>query len=796
MSLCHPNYPPQELSRIAANNWTIANANFAAPIAAPTGVAVAATVQPTTSTTPPIRPASYGYIVTAIDAKTGQESIGSQMAVVTNGVDISATQGSNIVGWTGVTGAVSYNVYATLANYNTNPASTTLALPPTAGSPVGFVGSTNSTQFIDPNITPDFAQVPPQHRNPFAPGQVLYFTMGGGGSGYTSSATVSITSGTGTGFSGQPVVVAGAITGVVVYDPGQNYLNTDTVVFTTGSGAAASITVGPATGTYPGVVAYFQERRAYAQTLNQPDTLFFSEPGNFLNFDTRDPSQAGDAISVTPFGQEVNGVEWLVTMPGGLVTLTGLQAWQILGPGSFGATSVQPITPSSIAAVPQAYNGTNPQVIPVVINYDIIYVQSRGSVVRDLSYNFFANIYTGTDLTILSSHLFENHQILSSAWCEEPFKVYWVVRDDFTLLSMTYLKEQEISSWSRHDTAGNVRCVASCAEPPVNALYMVVQRTYNPIAGSIYLIERMDNRLWKGAEDPWCVDSGVATTLQTPNGTLNANTASGAVTFNSGSAVFNAGQVGQTIRMGGGVATITTYTNSQTVSGTWLYPCQQTLPNYPGNIPIGQAPGAWTIAFNVTTLGGLTHLQGLQVVGLADGVPVGPLTVTTGLTGVGGFITLPFPASDVRIGLAFTPQLQTIYLDGDQPTLQGRRKTISAATFRVAQSAGLKAGTNQPDGATLCPPIVNAQWSPLYPVVDLGSTYTSPGGATVRNLFTGDLRINLKGAYRKPAQVAVEQDNPLPLNVLAVIPEFLGGDTPEAQVTPERDKQQQRQAAP
>jgi hypothetical protein len=792
MSLTHPNYPPQELKRFATNNWTITAASFAALITAPTNVSVIATVQPTTATTPHILPCSYGYVITAVDAATAQESIGTPMAVVTNGVDMSVTAGSNVVAWTGVTGAAYYNVYRTLANYNTKPASTTDALPPPAGSITGYVGFTFSTQFIDSNITPDLAQVPPVHRNPFAPGQILWVTMTNGGTLYATGDTVTVTSGTGSGFSGIPVIIGGIISAVVVLDPGHDYRNTDTVVFTsgTGSGATATLNVGPLTGTYPGCVAYFQERRAYAQTLNQPDTLWFSHPGDFLNFDTRIPSQADDAITVTPFAQEVNGIQFLVTMPGGLVVLTGLQAYQILGPGSFGATSVQAITPSSIAAVPQAYNGINTTVPPVVINYDILYIQSRGSVVRDLSYNFFANIYTGTDLTVLSSHLFQGYTITSWAWCEEPYKLLWMVRNDGTLLSLTFLKEQEISAWARHDTQGNFICLAQVSEPPVNALYAVVERPYNPTSGSIFCIERMDNRLWNSVEDSWCVDCAVSTPLIFPASGIVANAASGAgVTFISLSSIWVPAHVGQTIRMGGGIATITSYVSASQVIGTWLFPCQNTIPNT--ILPRNQPAGAWSVTVNVTTIGGLQHLVGQFGYGVADGVPIGPLTVSAS-----GNVTLPFAASDVKIGFPFTAQLQSIYLDDGQPTAQGRRKSIQACTVRVADTGNFKMGTNQVDGSTLSPPVINPAWSSMFVVPSQGSTYTSPGGQTVNNLFTGDEYKNLQAAWRRPGQVAMQQDLPLPMTILDIVPMYNPGDLPEAVVTPESEKQQRQPQQP
>ena len=73
--------------------------------------------------------------------------------------------------------------------------------------------------------------------------------------------------------------------------------------------------------------------------------------------------------------------------------------------------------------------------------------------VRAISYDFFSNIYTGKDITVLANHLFTNYTIREWAYAEEPFKVVWTVRSDGKLLSLTYLKEQEVYRRSGRELA-------------------------------------------------------------------------------------------------------------------------------------------------------------------------------------------------------------------------------------------------------------------------------------------------------------------------------------------------------
>jgi len=196
----------------------------------------------------------------------------------------------------------------------------------------------------------------------------------------------------------------------------------------------------------------------------------------------------------------------------------------------------------------------------------------------------------------------------------------------------------------------------------------------------------------------------------------------------------------------------------------------------------------WTITQPSTVIYGLDHLAGLVVTGLIDGIVLPPTMV-----GLDGKLTLPFPASFVTIGLGFTPQLQTTYLDAGSPTIQGRRKNILAVTARVMASQGVQVGTNQPDGSVVQPNATAPAWSGMQddPAM-LGATYMSPSGQTVNQLVTGDLRAQVLAEWKVPGQVAIQGTPGLPLNVLAVVPELSEGDTVESAYT-QRQQGQDRQ---
>lgn len=757
-------YPPYDLTRVSDTDWVFNQVTFAATITAPTGISVTAHNSTTPSTW-------YSYTVTAVDADTGEESIAGTPAQIENN-NISVNAGSNAISWSAVTGAGSYNVYAATPQFG--------AMVP-AGVLYGYIGTSIGTDFVDSNILADFTEVPPVHNDPFV-------------------------------------------------------------------GA----------GNQPGDVAYYQQRRFYAYTNDDPDTYWASKPGLYTNFDSSIPVNDADSFSGAPWAQQINGIQAMVPMNPGLIILTGLGAWLLTG-GSQTA-----ITASSQTATAQAYNGCNSHILPIVINLDILYVQAKGSIVRDLSYNFFQNIFTGTDLTILSNHLFAYRQLQQWAYAEEPFKLAWAVRDDGIMLSLTYLKEQDVYTWTRHDTNGFFVGVASVTEPPVDAIYVVVQRF---VEGAWrYYYERMDNRNWINVEDCFCVDSGLSYPMSFPNATLQASSAEGTsnitsvnlidggsgytapvvtaidatgagtgatfsvtltsgkitaitpitrgqnytpgltslvitdltgtgakaqpvvtnfVNFNASAAVFNSGMIGDVIRIGnnnspvsgtevtttgGGKAVITSFISSTEVLANIIEPITAIILNDPNDTPVPCVSGQWSISTPTDVVTGLNHLEGLEVAILADGSVVPNQTVQNGT------VVLPQAYSAITVGLPFIAQLQTLYLEmPGRSTIQGKRKDISSAVIRVEASRGFAVGTNQPDASTQ-PNFATVPWTNMQEIKERNALVHAGNSIP---LATDDFFVHVDGGWDTRGQVAIQQTYPLPLNVLAVIPQTNVGDSSE-----------------
>jgi len=238
MSLCLWNqstfteYAPYDLVRNGATDWVFTEVDFGSSIAAPEGVSVVAQSSTTLST-------YYSYAVTAVDSETGEESVASTPAGLQNN-DISVNAGSNTISWIAVAGASSYNVYKATPSYG-------VAVP--LGASYGYLGTAFGTEFTDTNILADFTKVPPVHNNPFARGTITSVSITGGGSGLTQgTAGYTVTTSTGSGFAGYPIVVNGVISGFFVTNGGEGYQNSDTIAFGSKATGTYTFTINPTAG--------------------------------------------------------------------------------------------------------------------------------------------------------------------------------------------------------------------------------------------------------------------------------------------------------------------------------------------------------------------------------------------------------------------------------------------------------------------------------------------------------------------------------------------------------------------
>lgn len=149
------------------------------------------------------------------------------------------------------------------------------------------------------------------------------------------------------------------------------------------------------------------------------------------------------------------------------------------------------------------------------------------------------------------------------------------------------------------------------------------------------------------------------------------------------------------------------------------------------------------------TISGLDHLEGREVVALADGDVVAGLTVT------GGAVTLPFPASLVHVGLPYTAEIESlppaIQFD-DVGASRGRPHSVSKIRVQMEKTRGIKVvvdGTRENE------------------LVQTGGVLSK-----AIPLWTGMHDLTSPPHWNKDGTVTIRQDYPLPMTILGLSPEL------------------------
>ena len=583
----------------------------------------------------------YQYVITAVDAN-GEESVASEPQSIFS-LSLSETAYMRVL-WGTVVNAEFYNIYKA----------------PSGGSDVyGIIGKSKTTEFKDYNFAPLTSTAPPQLRDPFT-------VLTGGISDIPNPNDDGIlyTTLPHNLVSGDNITVAGILAPTSYNGVFDIQVLTSTSFRYTNSTAVGPFPAYTSGGTFtraaqfPSTVNYYQQRLVFANTLEQRQTVFTTQTGNFDSLRGSVPSRADDAVTFSISAREANEVRHIVELDAMVLLTSG---------GAFRVTEGQDqvLTPSTVGVRKQSNTGAN-YVQPIIVDTTIIYVQSSGSRVRDMNYDVSSENFGGSDLSVMSEHLLEGFQIVDISHADIPYGIIWMVRSDGVMLGLTYQREQKVWAWHQHVTQGSYESIATIEEDFRGAPYVIVNRTIGGVTKRY--VERMEPRDVTSPTNVWCVDSGLQY-----NGAPQDN------------------------------------------------------------------------------ISGLEHLEGKEVAVVADG------NVVTGLTVVSGAITLPVDASKVTVGLGYTCTMDTLDLDIAQmaESIKAKNVNINEVTVVFEDSRGATAGSLNDDGTADM-----QEFNPRYDEFGYGaiplsswqeSVYTTPGW-------------NPGGGMR------IQQTNPMPMAVLAVIP--------------------------
>ena len=482
-----------------------------------------------------------------------------------------------------------------------------------------------------------------------------------------------------------------------------------------------------ATG-YPRAVAFYEQRLVFAGTSEQPQTLFFSQGGDLENFESG--TAADDGMVYTIGSNTVNVIRFLASTRNLIVGTSG---------GEFvvrASGADEAITPTNIQIKQQTSHGSA-DITPMQAGNAVLFVQRAKRKVLELQFNFDVDGYIAPDVALISEHITENG-LDELAYQQAPASILWGRRGAGQLACMTYKREEQVIGWSRQILGGvfgtGDAIVESIATIPgdldEDQVWVVVKRTVNS-ATKRYIEYIKDFDFGTDVNNAIFVDSsltftGVTSTLA---GAEAADQTT--ITLADASAFPSSGA----IKIG---TEVITYSGKSTND---LTGCSRGVVGDPA----AHSSGA-TVTQATLSLSGLNHLEGQTVSILGDGAVHPDKTVSSGA------VTLERYVTKAHAGLSYNSTLRTLRVDAGSAmgTSQGKVKRINELTVRLYRSVGLKVGR---DASNL----------DIVPFRSSAASMDAPIA-----LYTGDKEIELNGNYDTDGQLTIRQDQPLPMNILAV----------------------------
>lgn len=534
---------------------------------------------------------------------------------------------------------------------------------------------------------------------------------------------------------------------------------------------------------YPMCGAFYRGRFAVMADTNNIPTVYMSCSDDYDNFNDKDYGEVLDtnAITIPLYSNDYATSSFLISSN---VLFAGTSS------GEFSidsATTSNPLSPSNVQQRQFSSFGSLP-IRPVRVGSNILYVSKQGIGLRNIVYSFEKDGYESLDISLFGKHLLKSG-IKQIVYQELPDKIVWIATQDGGLVGLTYMSEQNVVAYHRHDLKGYVQSIAVISNPDdyTEDLWLEINRN------GINCIEWQDVGFNGG--DYFYVDSGLSLTREfsrsfdeiikeTSGALANTDIVVGNTTYQGN------GETVREIRVSG-------EENSHGVSSCLLYWFFNQETSYKfvlaedligfeievihfytdgerkGDILVGGVSDSNILNFSATPKGtdntiqinlyqkikkedvyisGLDHLEGKEVKVMVDGAELPNQIVEK------GSIKVPYYATNITAGLpiesVFIPQI--LYITGNNGSGIGDVQRIDHITLMLNNSMGGKVGSDLDN---------------LFEVFFRGSSEKMDNATP---LYSGNKTVlinsNTSIIKEKGASVVVYNDSVFPMNILAIAP--------------------------
>lgn len=264
------------------------------------------------------------------------------------------------------------------------------------------------------------------------------------------------------------------------------FLNTDTI---------REFRLGYWSGTtgWPNYAVFYQDRLWFGGSDVAPDLIVGSVVGDYENMQqTTTTGEVLDtnAIVVKLNSRKLSRVKWLEANNKGLLCGTGSQEFVLSSVEGSGKN----ITPATARAVESTERGSS-DTTPVTVDNQVVYAQRSGRTIREYAYVFEADNFKSPSMNLLANHLGVS-PFVKMAYAAEPYSIIWLLRQDGSLVGLTYNRDENVVGWHKHsfqDEEIESIAVIPAQDKLQDTLFLAIKRTVD--GNTRRYIERV-TRFW------------------------------------------------------------------------------------------------------------------------------------------------------------------------------------------------------------------------------------------------------------------------------------------------------------
>lgn len=494
---------------------------------------------------------------------------------------------------------------------------------------------------------------------------------------------------------------------------------------------------------YPTAVSIFEERLVLGGPGVAPQRINLSEIADFYNFNESILPRDDAAFETSLFSDTLNDIRSFVPY-GALLAFCGSSEWSVKG------SADGPLTSTDVNPKRQSGYGSS-FLHPLTVGDRILFNTVLGTGVRDVEYSFQSNSFSGRDLSVYASHLFENLSIKGWTYADKPYKLVWSVRSDGNLVGITYSKEEEVVAFHQHNSPGAFFLdVCSLPSGTEHGVFFLVRRN-----GIVYL-EKLASRIILDLRHACFLDCSFEFQGYVTDGTQIQIGAGDYVAGDdvpisrvgvAGSHPFAVTDIGsQVVFFPDEVTpfrfTITQFTDTDHVSGT-----AEQDSSYAAHVGLnGTVTWAWArSSFQIP----ITTLEGFELGVLGDGSDLGTAVVT------GQVIQISNPSVIVQVGFSYLSDLEMLSVVDPAQESSSTQKTVTRIVVEVDKTVGLMFG---PSLTKL------KEWQPRRRT-----------DGTMVPMCTAKLSLTGKTGWDPDGRISFRQAAPLPATIVAVTREVKYG---------------------